>query len=253
MVVAAKELRDHARDSRALRSSALLALMGPAIVWLVASSKDAGGPHRAVVIWSMLSVFALVSAFAGGMDIAMDATAGERERRSLVPLLLNPIRRSDILIGKWLAVTVFGLAVLVLNVLGLIIVLAQSTPAFLASHVQQLVIWNVCGLVPLVFLGAALTLAVAVRCQTTKEAHTALRGLMFVPMIVGMFLVFFPGWAGRFWFVVPIVGQQALVELPGVATPVFRAIVLGGITIAAAVAALLATIGSLNRDEILIA
>jgi sodium transport system permease protein len=65
----------------------------------------------------MLSVFTLVAAFSGGMNIAIDTIAGERERRSLIPLLLNPVPRADIALGKWLAAGLFALAGLLINLL----------------------------------------------------------------------------------------------------------------------------------------
>ena len=251
LVVAAKEIRDHARDLRSLLSSALMALMGPGVVLLVSLSDRAPGQDGARVVLGMLSVFALVSSFAGAIDIAMDSTAGERERRSLLPLLLNPVHRSEVIVGKWLAVTAFALAALVLNSLATLVVLAWADPDVLASRAQQIVVWIVLGLVPLAAFGAAVNLLVAVMCRTTKEAHTALRFLAFLPMLVGMFLVFFPSWTSRVWFVLPIVGQQALIgfrEPSGLLAP---AAILGLVTVAASVLPLVAAARVLDRDDVL--
>ena len=161
-VVARKEIRDHARDPRSLVSSAMMALMGPGVVLLVSLSDRAPGQDGARVLLGMLSVFALVSAFAGAIDIAMDSTAGERERRSLLPLLLNPIPRSDVIVGKWIAVTAFALVALALNAAA-VAVLAWAAPFLLVTRAQQIVVWVVLGLVPLAALGAAVNLFVA-RC-----------------------------------------------------------------------------------------
>ena len=120
------------------------------------------------MLLGMLSVFALASSFAGAIDIAMDSTAAERERRSLCPLLLNPVPRRDVIIGKWLAVTAFALAAVAFNSLGLAAVLAWTAPAVLASRAPQLLLWMTLGLVPLALLGAALSLLVAVLCRSTK-------------------------------------------------------------------------------------
>ncbi len=250
LVVARKEIRDHARDLRSLLSSALMALMGPGVVLLVSLSDRAPGQDGARVLLGMLSVFALVSSFAGAIDIAMDSTAGERERHSLLPLLLNPVHRSEVIVGKWIAVTVFALAALVLNSLGTLVVLAWAAPDVLASRAQQIVVWIVLGLVPLAAFGAAVNLLVAVMCRTTKEAHSALRFLAFVPMLVGMFLVFFPSWTGRVWFVLPLVGQQALIgfrEQSGLLAP---GAVLGFVTLAMSVLPLIAAARVLDRDDI---
>ena len=106
LIVARKEIRDHLRDRKSLLSSALLTLMGPGVVLIVSLSDRAAGQDKARVLLGMLSIFALVSSFAGAIDIAMDSAAGERERRSLLPLLLNPIPRWSVLAGKWIAVAV---------------------------------------------------------------------------------------------------------------------------------------------------
>jgi sodium transport system permease protein len=251
LVVAAKEIRDHARDLRSLLSSALMALMGPGVVLLVSLSDRAPGQDGARVVLGMLSVFALVSSFAGAIDIAMDSTAGERERRSLLPLLLNPVHRSEVIVGKWLAVTAFALAALVLNSLGTLVVLAWAGADVLASRAQQIVVWIVLGLVPLTAFGAAVNLLVAVMCRTTKEAHTALRFLAFVPMLVGMFLVFFPSWTGRAWFLLPIVGQQTLIGLREPSGLVAPGVILALVTLAAAILPLVAARRVLNRDDTL--
>jgi sodium transport system permease protein len=251
LVVARKEISDHGRDIRSLLSSAVMALMGPIIVLLVSFSERMRDRDGTAVLLGMLSIFALVSVFAGGMNVAMDSTAGERERRSLLPLLLNPVRRLEVLIGKWIAVTVFALGALTLNIAGLVFVLARTAPLALMWRFPQLVVWVAFGLVPLALLAAALTLLVSTTFRTTKEAHTGLSFLMFAPMIVGMFLVFFPGWAGGLSFALPIVGQQALIALPAYPVPLARGAVLAVVTSAATIAVLIGAARLLNRDEIL--
>jgi sodium transport system permease protein len=237
-VIAWKEIRDHIRDRRSLASSGFTALMGPAVVLLVSMSDRVRSGDGATVILSMLSVFALVSAFTGGTDVAMDATAGERERQTLTPLLLNPVGQLDVLVGKWIAVTAFALAALGVNAVATGMVLAWSAPAALLARAAPLAVWIGLGLVPLTALGAAVSLLVAARCPTTKEAHTALRMVAFVPMAVGMFLVFFPAWISSAWFV-PIVGQQILAGVRESA-PLTRGVVLAVVTVAAAIPVLAA-------------
>jgi sodium transport system permease protein len=251
LVVARKEIRDHLRDRKSLLSSALLTLMGPGVVLIVSLSDRAAGQDKARVLLGMLSIFALVSSFAGAIDIAMDSAAGERERRSLLPLLLNPIPRWSVLAGKWIAVATFGLAAVALNSLGLVAVLAWAAPEVLLSRAPLIAAWIALGLAPLALLGAALNLLVAVMSRTTKEAHTALKFLAFAPMLVGMLLVFFPAWTGPLWFMLPIVGQQTLIGLPAQPVPVAQGAVLALVTMAAAVPALAGAARLLNRDDIL--
>ena len=60
-------------------------------------------------ILEMIGMFLIMAAFGCNMYIAIDATAGERERGSLEPLLLQPIPSSVLVLGKWLSTVVFGM------------------------------------------------------------------------------------------------------------------------------------------------
>jgi ABC-type Na+ efflux pump permease subunit len=111
LIIARKELKDALRDTRSLVSSLFYSLMGPAIVLLVGTAK----PGANEVLTAMASIFVMVSAFSGGMNVAMDTVAGERERRSLLPLLLNPVVRTEVALGKWLAVAAFSCTGLIVN------------------------------------------------------------------------------------------------------------------------------------------
>jgi sodium transport system permease protein len=232
----------------------MFSLMGPAVIALVSQSAAAqrGSP---VVLLSMMSVFTLVSAFTGGMYLAMDSTAGERERGSLVPLLLNPVSRLDLVIGKWLAASVFALAGLALNLAGFTLAFEWGGIAPPDGLSRVFLLWIVCGLVPLALFGTSINLLAASVCRTTKEAHVRLTMVTFVPMVVGMALVFFPGWVGRWWYALPVVGQQALIGagLQGNAVSAVQSSILGLVTLAVAALAILGAARVLDRDDILTA
>ena len=152
LIIARKEIVDHLRDRRSLASATASALMGPAVVMLVSLSPKGQDKAMPVMMLGMMSVFALVSAFTGGMNIAIDVMSGERERRSLVPLLMTPVTPRDVVIGKWIAASIFGLGAVTLNVVGLVIVLASRTPATLATHAALLASWAILGLARSPFL-----------------------------------------------------------------------------------------------------
>ena len=59
--------------------------------------------QRAATLLNFIPLFMVLAAFTGGMHIATDSTAGERERGSMEPLLVTPARRGVIAAGKWLA------------------------------------------------------------------------------------------------------------------------------------------------------
>jgi len=212
-VIARKEIVDHLRERRSLASALLHLLIGPLVVLLILFSIQKGSDPKTAAVWTgMMSVFTLVAVFTGGMNVAMDIMAGERERRSLLPLLLTPVTRRAVIVGKWLAVTVFSLLGVTVTLLAFAAVFyARGTSVPLLSP-SGLVSWAVAGLFPLAFLAAALEVAISTVCRTTKEAHTYLSLLIFAPMVIGMYFVFFPHSLGAWAFFVPIAGHQAIVQ-----------------------------------------
>ncbi len=246
LIVARKEVIDSLRDRRSLISSLMYALMGPAVVFMVSLTTKVDG-----VLIAMISVFTLVSAFVGGMNVAMDTVAGERERQSLLPLLLNPVPRRDIVVGKWLAVSLFSVAGLIINLLGfaLVFVRAGSVPA---KHPLLLLFGLCAGLVPLALLAASLQLTISTVCRAAKEAQTYLSMLVFLPMGLGLFLTFFPKAAGRWCAWAPVVGQQWQLEhwLKGAGAGFGEAAALGCFTAGLALLVLEIAANRLHRDEI---
>jgi sodium transport system permease protein len=251
LVVARKEILDGLRDVRSVISSLLYALMGPLVVGLVSiavrpETKSSGG-----VLVGMMSVFTLVAAFVGGMNVAMDTVAGERERHSLLPLLLNPVPRWRIVLGKWLAVSLFSVLGLILNLLGFAVVIATS-----GMHVN--VVWTrylpaiVVGILPLSLFAASTQLLISTVCRAVKEAQTYLSMIVFLPMGIGMFLVFFPAARCLSCDLLPLLGQQRELELlmNGGQFPSFQPIMLGCLTLTLALLVLRVAANRLYRDEI---
>jgi len=246
LIVARKEAVDSLRDTRSVISSLLYALMGPAVVFMVSRAVRVDG-----VLIGMMSVFTLVAAFVGGMNVAMDTVAGERERQSLLPLLMNPVRRREIVLGKWLAVGLFSAAGLILNLAGFAMVFACGG-VHLPVSAPRLLLAVAAGILPLALLAASIQLLISTVCRAAKEAQTYLSMLVFLPMGLGMFQVFFPA-AARGWFAfVPVMGQQLQLErwLKGGAAPFGPAAALGCFTGALALLILELAANRLHRDEI---
>jgi sodium transport system permease protein len=206
----------------------------------------------AIVLTGMMAIFTLVAAFVGGMNVAMDTVAGERERRSLLPLLLNPVSRRSVVLGKWLAVSFFALAGLTVNVLGFLLVLARSGIHITAFETYT---WMpiAMGVFSLPFLAASLQLLISTISRGVKEAQTYLSLAVFLPMGIGMFLVFSPAARQAGLSVVPLVGQQLQMEalMNGRAVAFVEPLVLGCLTLVLAICVLLAVADRLQRDEII--
>lgn len=247
--IAAKEIVDGLRDVRSVVASWFYALMGPVVVGLVSlavGSKNSGS----VVLTSMMAVFTLVSAFVGGMNIAMDTIAGERERKSLLPLLLNAVPRGRIVLGKWLAVSFFAVAGLAVNLAGFAVVLASSGIHVAGFLTLSVVSWN---LFSLALLAASIQLLISTASHAVKEAQTYLSLVVFAPMAIGMFMVFSP-LAKREWLgYLPVIGQQMCLQtvLDGNGIGFLQSIIVGYLTLALAILLLVVSTNRLQRDEIL--
>jgi sodium transport system permease protein len=170
---------------------------------------------RAGVALATLPMFVLLAAFIGGMSVAADVTAGERERASLESLLVTPASRAGLVAGKWMATTLVALATVALALMMCHVLLqhprVQSVDlplglsAFDAVRIFLL-------LAPLAMLATAVQLAIALVARTYKEAQTHLSLLVFLPMIPGFLLAFGTLRPADWMFRVPMLGQHLLVS-----------------------------------------
>jgi sodium transport system permease protein len=253
LLIARKEIIDHLRDTRSLASAVLYTFMGPLVVglMLIARSDGASNPAAQRTLPIMASVFALMAAFTGGMSFAMDTVAGERERRSLLPLLLSCVSRAEVVMGKWLATSAFAAAAAIANVVAFSAVFKVARLPFPSPSVQSLLLLAA-ALLALSALVSALEILASTICQSVKEAQAWLSILVFVAMAGGMWLAFRPPLQG-WWLALPVAGHQRLLHaaMAGGELPVTAVIVLimGS---AALTALLLAHTGRLFRRDAII-
>jgi sodium transport system permease protein len=162
----------------------------------------------------MLPYLLLLLAFIGGMQLAIDATAGERERQSLEPLLATPASREAIISGKILATAAFTL-------LSVLMTLLMFRVAFMLVPMEQAdmsleVPWDVLGrlllvILPIVLLGATVLTALAAFARSHREAQGYLPLLMFLPMLPTMYLMVAPVKTQLWMLAVPFLGQNQLI------------------------------------------
>ena len=141
---------------------------------------------RSVLALGTLSYLVLLTMLMGGMYLAIDATAGERERGSLEPLLTVPVRREHLIYGKMLATCAFMTLSLSLTVSAFAIVLqfAGLERFGMSVNFGPLVALTVVACcLPLVPLGAALMTIVAAFTRSYREAQTYLGLVLLVPTL----------------------------------------------------------------------
>ncbi|HVY81692.1 MAG TPA: ABC transporter permease [Steroidobacteraceae bacterium] len=141
---------------------------------------------RSVLALGTMSYFILLTMLMGGLYLAIDATAGERERGSLEPLLTTPVRREHLIYGKILAACAYMTLSLVLSVTALSIVLRfVGLEGFgMSANLGPLVaVKMILYCVPLIPLGASLMTIVAAYTRSYREAQTYLGLVLLVPTL----------------------------------------------------------------------
>jgi len=123
---------------------------------------------------------------------ATDATAGEKERGTLETLLTFPIKSKDIIVGKFLSVTVSSVVTGLLSLILMIIALLVSENMFKIYEGVNLMlpitslIFALLVIVVYSFLISGLCIAVASKSSTFKSAQSALTPLTFISFFPGM-------------------------------------------------------------------
>ncbi len=188
--------RHAARVHRAVASwSATIAALrlqargiAPSVVHaVVADSVDVSTPSaRAALLLGMLSYVILLVALLGGLHLAIDATAGERERGSLEALLTVPATRQHLIYGKIAAAAVMMVLALALVTASIVLALdAVPLETFgMSANFGAGVAWRAfLALLPFAVFGAAMLTVVASFTKTYKEAQSWLGIVMLVPTV----------------------------------------------------------------------
>jgi sodium transport system permease protein len=178
--------------------------------------RDLANPQsRAAQLTGMLPFFIMMAVLYGALNAALDTTAGERERGSLEPLLMNPASRRDIVIGKWGAVAAVGLLIALLSCLSFLP--AQS---FLRSETLAAMFqfgWREAALflallAPLAAALAAVMMAIAIRCKTFKEAQANNTVVILGVSLLPMFTLFNQSGEAPWHLWTPALGQVTLMN-----------------------------------------
>ena len=169
--------------------------------------------RKAANLFTFIPMFVIIAAFISGMNIAIDTTAGERERSSLEPLLVNPVSRTTFVLGKWLATALF-------SGVGVLLTMASLTFALSRVPLHQLGIQlqigtaEIAGMLvatlPLALSAAGLQVLLATFARSFKEAQTYASLLIVLPMVPHFVASLYS--LGDEWWMLPIpaLGQQVL-------------------------------------------
>lgn len=218
----------------------------------------------------LIPFFIAIWTLTGGQMAAIDATAGEKERGTLEVLLVAPVRRSEVVVGKFLATTLFGLWAAVMAIIGFLVggmVLrgallpgldAQATEMVAVmggqlSVTPLMVLLLVVSAVLMAALIAALLIGVAMFARSFKEAQSYVAPMSFLLILPAISLQFrdlIGGGEGLYW--VPMLNAMVLMDdvVKGAAT--LQGVAITWLTLSLVIAALLVFAHrNFNREDVL--
>ena len=141
---------------------------------------------RSAILLGMMSYFFIFALLMGGMYLAIDTTAGERERGSLEPLLALPVTRETLMLGKIAATCVFMSMSLLLSLCSFFVAIRfmpleqlGMTPNFGPDVIAKAFLL----MSPFILLGASLMTLVASFTKSYKEAQTWLSVVLVAPTL----------------------------------------------------------------------
>jgi sodium transport system permease protein len=171
--------------------------------------------QKGAFILFLIPMFAILSPLLGGMTIAIDSTAGERERGSLEPLLANPVRVWRVVAGKWLAAWTFACGVAALTLAGFVVAAGfyagKRLAALMTFGVPELALFLAI-VVPFAAMTAALQMLISTYGRSYREAQTYVSYLATVASFVPV-IVLFSGLKDALWqLTVPLLAQQMVLS-----------------------------------------
>ena len=158
----------------------------------------------------MLPYFITILLFAGAMGIGTDMIAGEKERGTMASLLVAPVKRSSIVLGKVFALMVVSGISSLVYVAGMVI----CTPFMMDSMTGMDEVLNLnlgpdqilmlgLLLVAIAFLYSAVVALISVFAKTTKEASSYIMPVYMVVLVVGLLTMFRMGDGGPWDYYIP--------------------------------------------------
>ncbi len=169
---------------------------------------------NAVMISLILGVYLMMAAFMSGLPVAIDSSAGERERNVLEMLLCQPVSTLKIVLAKLSCASAISIISIILMLfltsVAMNFVDLTKIGATFSIDANTFVILLLL-LVPICFLAASLQLLFAFQAKSFKEAQSTVTMLIMAPSFIPFALMLMddkPAWVE--W--VPISGQSLLME-----------------------------------------
>ncbi len=170
---------------------------------------------RGALILAMLPYFIMITLFVSSMSVAIDTTAGEKERQSLEPLLINPVPRWQIMAGKLGATTMFSLVSLALALIAFVFFVGLIPASNLDFELNldwglAIRFWYITA--PVALVAASLLTTLAAFAKSFREAQSYMGMVILIPMLPSLWLFINPVKAETWMMWIPLLSQNVLVN-----------------------------------------
>ena len=165
----------------------------------------------------MLPYFVTILLFSGVMSIAVDAITGEKERGTLASMLVSPVKRSEIVIGKLISISILSSISALIYAISMVFALPSmmgSTSSGMSISLSPLqIIQLILIMLSLVFLYVSVVSIVSVFAKTMKEASTYTMP-MYVLVIVAGLITMYSGntTPDTVMFAIPVYGSSLCIQ-----------------------------------------
>lgn len=158
----------------------------------------------------MLPYFIVIMLYSSIMGLAIDTFTGEKERGTMASLLLAPIKRTDIVLGKLIGLTIISMISSIAYVVSMSIVMpkamsfGQDTAVkFTFAQFGQIALI----MLSMAFLMVAMISIIATYSKNAKEAGTYIAPLYIVVIVAGVMTMTSTGEISPIQYLIPIYGS----------------------------------------------
>lgn len=181
------------------------------------------------MLGAFVPYFITMMIFAGAMSFGVDSIAGEKERGTLASLLLTPVKRVQIVMGKLVALGILSVMSAVVYLVGMLVALpvgmkqlgsAETLKGLSISFTGTQVLEFIVIIIGIVLMYVAIIGIVSVLSKNIKEAQTYIMPVYMIVIVVGMITMYTTNTDSMAAYLIPVFNSSAA----------FRGIFTGEIT-----------------------
>lgn len=167
----------------------------------------------------LLPYFITMLLFAGAMGLGVDAITGEKERGTLASMLITPIKRSEIVMGKLISLSILSCLSAMVYAVSMVITMPMMLGSLSGQDANLAVKFSFVQIIQLlvimltlVFLYVTIVSLVAVFARTSKEASTYVTPMYIIVIVAGLITMFQSGETSLVSYFIPIYGSAVSMQ-----------------------------------------